>query len=75
MKIKREVRFIYLAVFRAGKQVDIRDLIKFYEDYDEFRKKILLNDAAPSTIKTQLTPIQKPKYLEWVGQYLIGENK
>lgn len=73
--MRREVRCLYCAVFKVpGKQMDIKQIIGFYDDYNEFRKKILENESAPSTIKTQLVPIKTPQYIEWAKQYLIEEK-
>lgn len=75
MAMRREVRCIYCAIFKTpGIQLDIREIVSFYNDYNEFRKKILENEAAPSTIKTQLVPIKVPQYIEWVKQYLVMEK-
>ena len=75
MAMRREVRCIYCAIFKNREQLDLREMVGFYDDYNEFRKKILANNAAPSTIKTQIIPIKVPQYVEWVKKFLIKENK
>lgn len=75
MAIKRQVRCTYCAVFKNGEQLDLREIIGFYDDYNEFRKRILENKSAPSTIKTQILPVDVPQYIEWIRKFLIEEKK
>ena len=71
MAVKREVRNSYLALLKSeSKIVQVKDLIRFYDEYDEFRNKLLSNPAAPSSLKVQLPPIRVPQYVEWMKRYL-----
>lgn len=71
MAVKREVRNSYLALLKSeGKMIQIRDLIRFYDEYDDFRGRLINNPAAPSSLKVQLPPIRVPQYVEWIKRYL-----
>ena len=75
MALRRELRYIYCAIFKLpGQQTDIRELISFYDEYNTFRKRMLDNKVVPSTIKTQLLPIKVPQYMAWVKQF-VKDNK
>lgn len=71
MAVKREIRNSYLALLKSeGKTIKIKDLIRFYDEYDDFRNKLLSNPAAPSSLKVQLPPIRVPQYVDWIKRYL-----
>jgi len=70
MALRRELRYLYSAVFKYTEQADIRKLINFYDEYSAFRKRILEDASAPSTIKTQLVPIKPPQYITWIKQFI-----
>lgn len=74
MALRRELRYIYCAVFKHAEQADIRRLINFYDEYSAFRKRILEDASAPSTIKTQLVPIKPPQYIAWVKQFIKDDK-
>jgi len=70
MSIRREVRNSYLALLKTeGKAIDVKDLIRFYDEYDEFRNRLLANPAAPSSLKVQLPPIRVPQYVAWMKKF------
>jgi len=73
--MRREVRCLYCAVFKAsGRQENIKEMVGWYDRYNAFRKEVLESESAPSTIKTQVVPIKTPQYIKWVKQYIIEEK-
>ena len=70
MSVKRELYYVYRAIFRGENQVNIKKLINYYDEYNDFRQKILGDLSAPSTIKTQLVPIRPPKYIIWLKKFV-----
>ena len=69
--IKREVLYLYRALLKEGKMLDLHKMIGYYEDYIGLRKEIMKADEAPQTLKVGLPPLKMPKYLIWAKQYLI----
>lgn len=70
MAIKREVRNSYLALLKTeGQALEVKDLLRFYDEYEEFRNRLLTNPAAPSSLKVQLPPLRVPQYVEWMKRF------
>ena len=70
--IKREIRCIYLALLKGNRSVlNLKNMIRFYEEYDGLRIRVMGSDDAPSTLKVSMPPLNMPRYLKWAKQYLI----
>lgn len=73
--MKREVRCLYKLLLKPdGKVLDVRKVLEIYEEYSDFRDKVLGADEAPVVMKGYFPEMGMPKYLEWVKQYLIEEE-
>ena len=71
MSMKRQVRWIYKAILKTGGVVESIDKqIAYYDSYGALRKQILEDEAAPSKLKVALPPINPPKYMKWIKEYL-----
>jgi hypothetical protein len=79
--MKQQIRYLYLAVIaKGGKFRDIRKMISYYEEYDEFKERVMNDPDCPAAVKGGLSvPFPKmPKYLIWIKQYInkdAGEKK
>lgn len=89
--MKQEVRNLYLAVIGPGGIFrDIRKMIKCYEEFHEFKARILNDPNCPNAIRNSFVvysnkDLEKespfpvtPKYLIWAKQFIkeddVGEK-
>ena len=70
--IRREVRCLYLALFKdKGNILSLSKMIGYYEEYNDLRARALASKETPMALKNNLPPLEMPKYLQWIKQYLI----
>lgn len=76
MAMRRELRWIYKALLKpCGRVISIKRVLGLYEQYESLRKEIGEDKDAPGSLKSALHPIEMPKYLKWISQYIIyGEE-
>lgn len=74
MAMRREVMWLYLALLKDGETVNVSEIIKLYNKYNLFRKEVQSSNAAPSTFKNSLPPIDMPQYLNWIKKYIIVKD-
>lgn len=69
--IRREVRYLYLALLKPGAVLDLAKIIGFYDEYNGLRDRVMNSQEAPAALKRDLVPLSMPKYLDWVREYLM----
>ena len=72
--MKREVRYLYLAVIdEGGRFRDIRKMIAYYEEYNEFKQRLVNDPDCPAAVKYAIAgspSLKLPKYLIWAKQFI-----
>jgi len=69
--VRRELKWLYRALLKnEGKTINLNELVGWYDEYTNFRLRALKSDNAPSSLKVALPPINIPKYIQWIKQYM-----
>lgn len=72
MNKRRELRWVYKALLKPNRQVaNISNILGYYDRYDTLRNDLESDIEAPSSLKAALVPINKPKYLQWISEYVV----
>lgn len=74
--VKREIKWLYRALLKPERvRVEVTELVGFYKEYEEFRRKVIDSNVAPATLKTSLPPLKKPQYVSWVEKFLYEDEE
>ena len=70
--IRREVRCLYKVLLKEkGIIFNLKEMIGFFDEYQNLRDRVLRSDEAPPSLKAGLMYEYKmPKYLKWAKKYL-----
>jgi len=69
--MRREVKYLYRRLLKKnGRVLDLKNIIGFYDEYNDLRGRALNNQEAPRELKYYLPAIKMPKYLQWAKQFL-----
>lgn len=72
MKKRREIRWIYKALLKPQRKVvNINNILGYYDRYETLRNDLEHDVEAPSSLKAALVQVKKPKYLQWISEYVI----
>jgi len=73
-KIQIEIKWLYRRLLKnSGKVLSIRNILKFHDDYNHLRGRVLSSPEASHNLKYALRneTAKAPKYLKWAKKYLI----
>lgn len=74
--VKREIKWLYRALLKPEcVRVQVAELVGFYNEYEDFRHKVLSSNVAPTMLKNTLPVIKKPQYVQWVEKFLHGDEE
>lgn len=72
--VRSEIRWLYKALLRPNRvRVQIDELVGFYKEYEDFRRRVLKSKVAPTALKGSLPNLKKPKYVMWAEKFLCED--
>lgn len=76
--MKREVLCLYKRLLKPnGKVLNLKKMIGFYEEYHDFRNRVLNSPEAPWPLKNEFKyspTVKMPLYLKWAKKYMVEDE-